>query len=87
MAWIPGEGVKQPKLTLAPVEILEWMTVDIEERTGNPELYDGPMGAILKNNQMAQKVFRVGDELVRINISVAYLPPSEHTPNLDLFEE
>ena len=49
--------------------------------------YVGPMGAVSKNSQMAEKFYRVGDEVVRVNVTVAYLPPSELTPNLDLFEE
>jgi hypothetical protein len=73
------------KQTLDPKEILGWLEGGIEEMLPLP--YEGPMGAVSRNNQMAEKFYRVGDEVVRVNVTVAYLPPSELTPNLDLFEE
>lgn len=38
--------------------------------------YKGPMGFVMRAKQMAQRLYRVGDEIVRINVTVADVPPS-----------
>jgi hypothetical protein len=70
-------------VTLDPKQII----AELDGCLHDWEDYVGPMGAVSKNSQMAEKFYRVGDEVVRVNVTVAYLPPSELTPNLDLFEE
>ena len=39
------------------------------------ESYEGAMDAVVKNSQMAERMFRVGDELVRVTVTVAPVPP------------
>jgi hypothetical protein len=74
-----------------PNEILD----DLGSTSREPEVgvlwkeYHGPMGAVLRNDQIAERVYETEDgELVRVTVTVAEKPPADQydPDNLDLFE-
>ena len=57
-----------PKTVLADIDTL---LLGLKPHTRNPVV----MGAVLKNNQIAEKFYEYGNNLIRVTVTVAPKPP------------